>query len=365
LKVEKLKKFWKNKRVLIIGHTGFTGSWLTIFLNHLGSSVSGYSLSSEKQHIIFNILKLKNKIKNNCFGDINNSPALFNFIKKTGPEIIINLAAQSLVRKSYFEPIETYKTNVMGAINLLNICRNIKGIKVILTITTDKVYLNKEINKSYKENDALGGLDPYSSSKAASEIAIHSFDKSFFNKQDSAYIATARSGNIIGGGDWSEDRLIPDLIKSHISRKKFIVRMPDAIRPWQHVLEAVWGYIILCQKLYQRNKIAKGAWNFGPNSKNFLKVKELIKKITSISNFKIKYKTKKSYLFESKILKLNNSKSKKNLGWTPILSINQMINFTISWYELMIQNKKKLYDLTIMQIEFFIKKIKKKNFVKK
>ena len=360
MKVEKLKKFWKNKKVLIIGHTGFTGSWLTVFLNHLGSSVSGYSLSSEKQHIIFNILKLKNKIKNNCFEDINNSPALFNFIKKTRPEIIINLAAQSLVRKSYFEPIETYKTNVMGAINLLNICRNIKGIKVILMITTDKVYLNKEINKSYKENDPLGGLDPYSSSKAAAEIAIHSFDKSFFNKQDSAYIATARSGNIIGGGDWSEDRLIPDLIKSHISRKNFIIRMPDAIRPWQHVLEAVWGYIILCQKLYQRNKIAKGAWNFGPNSKNFLKVKDLIKKITFISNLKIKYKTKKSYLFESKILKLNNSKSKKNLGWTPILSINQMINFTLSWYELMIQNKKKLYDLTIIQIEFFIKKIKKK-----
>ena len=357
MKIEKLKKFWKNKRILIIGHTGFTGSWLTILLNHLGSSVSGYSLSSEKKHIIFNILKLKNKIKNNCFSDINNTHTLFNFIKKTRPEIIINLAAQPLVRKSYFEPIETYKTNVMGVINLLNICKNIKGIKAILMITTDKVYLNKEINKSYKESDPLGGLDPYSSSKAASEIAIHSFDKSFFNKKNSAYIATARSGNIIGGGDWSEDRLIPDLIKSHISGKKFIIRMPDAIRPWQHVLEAIYGYLLLCQKLYQRNKVAKGAWNFGPSNKNFLKVKDFLNKINLISNFKSKWYLETSSFHESKILKLNNNKSKKYLGWRPILSINEMINFTFSWYELMRKNKSQLYDLSISQIKYFIKKI--------
>jgi CDP-glucose 4,6-dehydratase len=357
LKVENLKKFWKNKKILIIGHTGFTGSWLTIFLNHLGSYVSGYSLSAEKKHIIFNILKLKNKIKNNCFADINNSPALINFIKKTRPEIIINLAAQPLVRKSYLEPIETYKTNVIGAINLLNICKNIKGVKAILMITTDKVYLNKEINKSYKESDPLGGLDPYSSSKAASEIAIHSFDKSFFNKKNSAYIATARSGNIIGGGDWSEDRLIPDLIKSHISGKKFIIRMPDAIRPWQHVFEAIYGYLLLCQKLYQKNKVTKGAWNFGPNNKNFLKVKDFLNKINLISNFKSKWYLKTSSFHESKILKLNNNKSKKYLGWRPILSINEMINFTFSWYELMRKNKSQLYDLSISQIKYFIKKI--------
>jgi CDP-glucose 4,6-dehydratase len=357
LKVEKLKKFWKNKKILIIGHTGFTGSWLIIFLNYLGSSISGYSLSSEKKHIIFNILKLKNKIKNNSFADINNSRILFNFIKKTRPEIIINLAAQPLVKKSYIEPIETYKTNVMGAINLLNICKNIKGIKAILMITTDKVYLNKEINKSYKESDSLGGLDPYSSSKAASEIAIHSFDKSFFNRQDSAYIATARSGNIIGGGDWSEDRLIPDLIKSHISGKKFIIRMPDAIRPWQHVLEAIYGYLLLCQKLYQRNKFAKGAWNFGPNNKNFFKVKDLLSKINLVSNFKSKWYLKTGRFHESKILKLNNNKSKKHLGWRPILSINEMINFTISWYELLRKNKSQLHDLSISQIKYFIKKI--------
>jgi CDP-glucose 4,6-dehydratase len=357
LRVEKLKEFWKNKRILIIGHTGFTGSWLTIFLNHLGSFVSGYSLSSEKKHIIFNILNLKNKIKNNCFADINNSPTLFNFIKKVRPEIIINLAAQPLVRKSYFEPIKTYKTNVMGAINLLNICKNIKGIKAILMITTDKVYSNKEINKSYKESDPLGGLDPYSSSKAASEIAIHSFDKSFFNKKNAAYIATARSGNIIGGGDWSEDRLIPDLIKSLISGKKFIIRMPDAIRPWQHVLEAIYGYLLLCQKLYQRKKFAKGAWNFGPNNKNFFKVKDLLNKIKLTSNLKLKWYVKTSSFHESKILKLNNNKSKKYLGWRPIFSINEMIKFTISWYELMRKDKSQLYDLSISQIKYFMKKI--------
>jgi CDP-glucose 4,6-dehydratase len=245
----------------------------------------------------------------------------------------------------------------MGAINLLNICKNIKGIKAILMITTDKVYLNKEINKSYKESDPLGGLDPYSSSKAASEIAIQSFDKSFFNKKNSAYIATARSGNIIGGGDWSEDSLIPDLITSHISGKKFIIRMPEAIRPWQHVLEAIYGYLLLCQKLYQRNKVAKGAWNFGPNNKNFFKVKDLLNKIKLISNFKLNWYLKTSRFHESKILKLNNNKSKKYLGWRPVLSINEMINFTITWYELMRKNKSKLYDLSISQINYFIKKI--------
>lgn len=357
MKFKKLKKFWKNKKVLIIGHTGFTGSWLTIFLNYLGSSVFGYSLSSEKKHIIFNNLKLKKKIKNSYFADINNSSALLNFIKKTKPEIIINLAAQSLVRKSYFQPMETYNTNLMGAINLLYVCKNIKNIKAILMITTDKVYLNKDINKSYKESDTLGGLDPYSSSKAASEIAIHSFDKSFFNKKDSPYIATARSGNIIGGGDWSEDRLIPDLIKSYFRKKNFIVRMPNSIRPWQHVLEAIYGYLILCQKLYQKQKIAKGAWNFGPNKKNFLKVKNFIKKINLISNFNIRWKVKRSNLYESKILKLNNKKSKKYLNWRPILSIDEMIDLTFSWYKLMKKDKSKLYDLSISHIRYFIKKI--------
>ena len=358
MKLEKLKKFWKNKKVLIIGHTGFTGSWLTITLDYLGASISGYSLSAEKKHIIFNSLKLEKKLKYNHLADINNDHSLLNFIKKTQPQIIINLAAQPLVKKSYLEPIQTYKTNVMGAINLLYLCRNLKSIKAILMITTDKVYFNREKNYSYKETDALGGFDPYSSSKAASEIAISSFDKSFFNKKNSAFIATARSGNIIGGGDWSEYRLIPDLIKNYYKKKKFVIRMPESIRPWQHVLEAVYGYLLLVQSLYQKKKYARGAWNFGPDKKNFLKVKNFLNRINVVSKININWKVKKSNFHESSILKLNNNKSKKLLKWKPVLSLNEMIDLTFSWYEQYHINKKKLYHLSLSQVKFFFSKIK-------
>jgi CDP-glucose 4,6-dehydratase len=357
LKTEKLIKFWKNKKVLVIGHTGFTGSWLIIFLKYLGAVVSGYALQSEKKHIIFNTLKLKKIINNNYFADINNTVALSNFIKRIKPEIVINLAAQSLVYSSYFKPIETYKTNVMGAINILYVCKNIKSVKAIMMVTTDKVYLNKEKSNSYKETDELGGLDPYSSSKAASEIAIHSFQKSFFNKKTSAYIATARAGNIIGGGDWSEDRLIPDLVKSYFNKQKLIIRSPNSIRPWQHVLEAIYGYLILSQKLFEKKNYSKGAWNFGPNSKNFLKVKDFLKKINLISNFNVKCKIKKSLLYEAKTLKLDNTKARIFLNWKPVLSLNDMINFTFTWYRNIKKDSSTLYNLSIAQIESFINKI--------
>ena len=359
MKIKKLKKFWQNKKVLVIGHTGFTGSWLTIFLKYLGAVVLGYSLKNEKKHIVFNALKLKKIINNNCFADINNTAVLLNFIKRTKPEIVINLSAQSLVRMSYSEPIETYKTNVMGAINILHACKNIKSIKAILMVTTDKVYLNKKNNNnSYKETDELGGFDPYSSSKAASEIAIHSFQKSFFNKKSSAYIATARAGNIIGGGDWSEDRLIPDLVKAYYNNSKLIIRSPNSIRPWQHVLEAIYGYLILSQKLFEKKNYSVGAWNFGPNSSNFLKVKDLLKKINLISNFDIKWKIKKKNLFhETKTLKLDSSKASFFLKWRPVLSLNEMIDFTFKWYTGKRKNNSQLYDLTISQIDSFINKI--------
>jgi CDP-glucose 4,6-dehydratase len=357
LKTEKLRKFWKNKKVLIIGHTGFTGSWLIIFLKYLGAVVSGYALQSEKKHIIFNTLKLKKIINNNCFADINDTVAFSNFINQIKPEIVINLAAQSLVRASYFKPIETYKTNVMGTINILCVCKNIKSVKAIVMVTTDKVYLNKEKSSGYKETDELGGLDPYSSSKAASEIAIHSFQKSFFNKKTSAYIASARAGNIIGGGDWSEDRLIPDFVKSYFNKHKLIIRSPNSIRPWQHVLEAIYGYLILSQKLFEKKNYSKGAWNFGPNSKNFLKVKDFLKKINLISNFNVKWKIKKSLLYEAKTLKLDNTKARIFLNWKPVLSLNDMINFTFTWYRNIKKDSSALYNLSIAQIESFINKI--------
>jgi CDP-glucose 4,6-dehydratase len=357
LKKYKISKFWKNKKILIVGHTGFKGSWLTILLHYLGAKVYGYSLKPEKNNFIFKKLHLNNLLEINCFGDIN-SKKLKIFIKNVKPQIVINLAAQPLVRKSYTKPIKTYETNLMGAIKLLYACRNISSIKSILMITTDKVYKNNEKNVSYKETDELGGFDPYSSSKAASEIAINSFQKSYFNKKNQAFIAIARAGNIIGGGDWSEDRLLPDIIKSYYNKKKLIIRFPNAIRPWQHVLEPLYGYLILCENLYKKKTNTIGAWNFGPDNKKIFTVRELIKEINLYKNLKIKIKiNRKNRLHENKILKLDNNKAKNKLNWKPVLSSKEMISLTIDWYLSMKNNKKNLYALTIEQINYFINKI--------
>lgn len=357
MKKYKIFKFWKNKKVLILGHTGFKGSWLTILLHHLGAKVYGYSLKPEKNNFIFKKLRLNNLLKINCFGDIN-SDKLKIFIKNIKPELVINLAAQPLVRKSYIKPIETYKTNLIGSIKILYACRNISSIKSILMITTDKVYKNKGKNLPYKETDELGGFDPYSSSKAASEIAINSFQESYFSKKNQAFIATARAGNIIGGGDWSADRLLPDIIKSYYNKKELIIRFPNAIRPWQHVLEPLYGYLILCENLYKKKPNTIGSWNFGPDNKKILTVRELIKEINLYKDLKIKLAIdKKNVFYENKILKLNNSKAKNKLNWRPILSSKEMISLTIDWYLAMKSSTENLYSLTIKQINHFISKI--------
>jgi CDP-glucose 4,6-dehydratase len=354
----KLKKFWLNKKVLIIGHTGFKGSWLSILLKHLGSKVFGYSLAPKKKNLLFKSLNIEKLIDKNFFSDINNTASLKKFILNNRPEIIINLAAQSLVKESYLKPIETYRTNLMGALNILNICKNIKNIRSILMITTDKVYKNKDKNISYKENDQLGGNDPYSSSKAASEIAIESFRKSFFSKPRMAYIATARAGNIIGGGDWSNGRLIPDIFKSYFKKKVLNLRYPNAIRPWQHVLEPIYGYLILSQKLYEKKSFALGSWNFGPNYNNFINVKELVKRISDSLDYKIKFRVIKiKNFYETNILKLNSNKAKNLLKWRPILSQKEMITFTNDWYINLRTKNVNLYKLTVLQIETFLKKI--------
>lgn len=354
----KLKKFWFNKKVLIIGHTGFKGSWLSILLKHLGSEVFGYSLPPKKDNFIFKKLNIERLIDKNFFSDINDTSSLKKFIFKNKPEIIINLAAQSIVIESYLKPMETYKTNLMGALNILNICKNFKNIRSVLMITTDKVYKNEEKNISYKESDQLGGNDPYSGSKAASEIAIESFRKSFFSNLSSAYVATARAGNIIGGGDWSNGRLVPDFFKSYFKKKFLKLRYPNAIRPWQHVLEPLYGYLILSQKLYEKKSAALGSWNFGPNHNNFISVKELVKIINNNLNLKVKIQMlEKKKFHEANILKLNSNKAKSLLKWRPILSQKEMIKFVSDWYINLKNSNIFLYNLTIKQIETFLKKI--------
>ena len=332
--IKDLKKFWKKKRVFITGHTGFKGSWLCIVLNHLGSKIIGYSLRPEKNSL-FNKSKILKNLSSNHFSDINNIIKLKKALKKTKPEIIFHLAAQPLVIESYKKPLETFSTNMIGTANLLESIKEIKSIKSVVIITTDKVYKINKKNIEYDEVNQLGGFDPYSSSKVGAEIIVNSYIRSFFNKTKLKFkISTARAGNVIGGGDFSKNRLVPDIIKAINNNKKLIIRNPNQIRPWQHVLDPLMGYMCLAEKQY-KNKIkdSNNCWNFGPDKKSFKKVIDIVNYIKKINKFDHNVKISKHYK-ETEVLKLNSTKAKKVLGWSSKLSIKDTLNKTIEWNNL-------------------------------
>ena len=326
-----LKKFWSKKRVFITGHTGFKGSWLSIILTYLNSTVVGYSLKPKKNSL-FNKSMISQKLKSNTYADINNLSKLKKKIKVSKPEIIFHLAAQPLVIESYKEPLKTLKANIIGTANLLDSIRNIKSIKSVVIITTDKVYKIKKNNKLYKELDQLGGFDPYSASKVAAEIVVESYIKSFFeNSNLQNRISTARAGNVIGGGDFSQNRLIPDIIYAINNNKKLKIRNPNHIRPWQHVLDPLMGYLILARKQYN-NKVdnKEHSWNFGPNKSNFKKVIDIVKYIKKLQYFKFSFLKNKSFK-ETNILKLNSIKAKKKLNWSSKWNLTQSLEKTLEW----------------------------------
>ncbi len=338
-KYKKLRIFWRNKKVFITGHTGFKGSWMIIMLNLLGAKIYGYSLRPEKKSLFIqsNCSKL---VKKNIYSDIKNKKKLNISILQIKPDIIFHLAAQPLVTEGYENPIETFNTNIVGTINVLNSIKKCKSLKSAVIITTDKVYKIQNSKKYYSENDELGGSDPYSASKVCSEVLTNSFIQSYFKKTNLKYkISSARSGNVIGGGDYSKNRLVPDIINSINNNKKLSVRNPNHIRPWQHVIEPTFGYLILAQQQFE-NKLQKidASWNFGPSKKSFVKVIDIIKKIKKNKKLKIKI-ANKSKFSETKILKLNNSKAKKFLNWKPKWDLNQSLNNVIEWNELFKKNK--------------------------
>ena len=335
-----LKRFWKNKKVFITGHTGFKGTWLSIFLNMFNAQIFGYSLKPEELSL-FNQTKIFELCKKNFYSDINDLKKLKKKLSQSKPEIIFHLAAQPLVSDSYSDPVNTFNTNIIGTVNLLEAARNIKSVKSIVIITTDKVYKINNFNKSYVENDEIGGKDPYSASKACSEIIVNSYIESFVKKGFlKNKISTARSGNVLGGGDYSKNRLMPDILNAINYNKKLVIRSPKHVRPWQHVIEPIYGYLLLAQKQFQK-KIMKSnhAWNFGPRMNNFIKVNQIIKKVKKIKNLK-KIVVKKSNIKETKILKLNSNKAMKNLKWKPKWNINQTIEKIIVWNDLNKKNKK-------------------------
>jgi CDP-glucose 4,6-dehydratase len=352
----------KNKRIIVTGHTGFKGSWLVAWLNLLGAKVigisNGYNISSPSH---YKLLKLK-KIHNKKI-DIRNLALVKKIFKKYQPDFVFHLAAQSIVKQGYTQPIYTWTTNVLGTINILEALREVKSKCVVVIITSDKAYENLEIKRGYRENDRLGGKDSYSASKASADIAIRSYINSFFNKKNNKiFIATARAGNVVGGGDWSEGRLIPDCIRSWSKRKKVLIKNPNSTRPWQHVLEVVYGYIILAINLYNKKFLHGHAFNFGPNSTRNYSVISVVKlmksnwKNVSWGIIKLNKKTFK----ESKLLKLNSRKANKLLKWNSILGFKETINLVTEWYKNFYTNSSKANHLTFDQIKKYQKLIEKK-----
>ncbi len=351
-------EIYKNKKVLVTGHTGFKGSWLTIWLLNLGAKVIGYALDPQTEKDNFVLSGLKNYIKE-YRADIRNKEKLFEVLSKENPDIIFHLAAQPLVLESYNNPLYTIETNTLGTSNILEAFRISKETKVLIVITTDKVYKNKEWDWGYRENDRLGGKDIYSGSKAAAEILIESYRKSFF-KNTGKLIASVRAGNVIGGGDWSKDRIVPDCIKAIENGLDIKIRNPEAVRPWQHVLEPLGGYLLLGEYLLNNKCEFAEAWNFGPLVNNFITVEKLvISLIDAYGKGRYRIIEKKDKNKESRFLSLDISKVIKKLKWKPILNFDETINLTVEWYKK--YKEENVYDLCIKQINDYMKLWKLKN----
>ena len=329
--MSKNREFWRGKRILLTGHTGFKGGWLAMWLEQLGAIVTGFSLAPDTKPNLFELAHVGAGIKND-FGDVRDVAELRKIVHQTSPEIVFHLAAQPLVRKSYQDPLRTFSTNVLGTANVLDVLRGQKDVKVAVIITTDKVYKNIECLYPYRENDVLGGHDPYSASKAASEIIVESYRDAFLAKQGVA-VSTARAGNVIGGGDWSEDRLIPDAVRAWHSYRPLFIRRPNAIRPWQHVLEPLHGYLCLAEKMWHNPDLA-GAYNFGPSTSEAASVREVVEIARlAFGSGDIIYGEITDGLHEASWLALETSKAREKIGIKPKWSLSESIRRTMVWYK--------------------------------
>ncbi len=356
--MQMFNNIYRDKTVLVTGHTGFKGSWLCIWLHELGAKVIGYSLNPYTDKDNFVLSKIGDKIID-IRGDIRDKKRLEEVFAKYNPELVFHLAAQPLVRLSYENPVDTYETNVMGTINILEAIRKISATKVGIMITTDKCYENKEQLWGYRESDSLGGYDPYSSSKGATEIAINSWRLSYMNPKDyekhGKSIASVRAGNVIGGGDWAKDRIIPDCIRALEADKHIEIRSPRSVRPWEHVLEPLSGYLLLGEKMYYNPKDYAQAWNFGPEASSIISVWDIAKLVVEhYGKGKLKDISNPNELHEAKLLSLDISKARLKLGWQPTLSINETISLTTKWYKE--YNESDIYKLCKQQIVEFSSK---------
>jgi CDP-glucose 4,6-dehydratase len=345
------KDFWQGKRVFLTGHTGFKGSWLSLWLFSLGAEVKGYALNPPTSPSLFNEAKVSSIIDSQI-GDIRDQDTLHESMTEFNPDILIHMAAQPLVRYSYEAPIETYEVNVIGTAKVLEVARNCSNLKAIVNITTDKCYENDERSEGYKESDPMGGYDPYSSSKGCAELVGSAYRRSFLQNQGIG-LASVRAGNVIGGGDWADDRLIPDILRSFEKNNPVIIRNPKATRPWQHVLEPLAGYLILAQKLYKDQKEYAEGWNFGPNDNDVKSVDWILNKMIGKwpnSSWKL---DSSSNPHEANFLQLDISKAESKLGWKPVWELSYTLEKIIDWHQAWL-NKEDMQAVCLSEIKVYM-----------
>ena len=350
------REFWQGKRVFLTGHTGFKGSWLSLWLASLGAEVKGYALNPPTQPSLFDEAKV-GKVIDSQIGDIRDQDTLYESMLEFNPDILIHMAAQPLVRYSYDAPIETYEVNVIGTAKVLEVARSCSDLKAIVNITTDKCYENDERSQGYKEDDPMGGHDPYSSSKGCAELVASAYRRSFLQEQGIG-LASVRAGNVIGGGDWADDRLIPDILRSFEKSESVVIRNPKATRPWQHVLEPLSGYLILAEKLYKNQKEYAEGWNFGPNEQDVKPVEWILDKMRDKwpgANWKL---DKNSNPYEADFLKLDISKAKSKLGWEPVWKLSHTLGKIVEWHKAWI-NKEDMRLICLKEIQEYTKDMKR------
>ena len=347
--------FWKDKKVFLTGHTGFKGSWLSLWLSSMGAKVTGYALAPNTTPSLFNVLDIDSLIETSHIADIRNLPALQKAMTQAKPDIVIHMAAQPLVRYSYANPVETYATNVMGTVHVLESTRRIESARATVVVTTDKCYENREREAGYREDEAMGGFDPYSSSKGCAELVTSAYRQSYFtNSTQGNQIASARAGNVIGGGDWSEDRLIPDAIRAFEASQPLMIRNPLATRPWQHVLEPLSGYLILAQALYGRGSVFASAWNFGPNDDDNRSVQEVAELMISQWDKTARWEKEGSEQpHEAHLLKLDCSKARSQLRWIPKWNLEFATQKIVQWQK-SYQAKENMQAVSLAQINQYM-----------
>ena len=341
--------FWRSRRVLVTGHRGFKGSWLCLWLQHLGAEVIGYSAGSPSSPCMFDLAGIDSGMTS-VTGDIRDTEAVRDVFAAQQPEVVIHMAAQPLVRRSYVDPVGTYAANVMGTVNMLDAVRQTDVVRVVINVTTDKVYENREWEWGYREDEPKGGRDPYSNSKACSELVTSGYRESFFGADSGVVVATVRAGNVIGGGDWGEDRLIPDIMRAALNREELLIRNPDAVRPWQHVLNPLSGYLELAEAMWHSPELADG-WNFGPHERDARPVRWILDRLSELWGEPVPWRHDgSSQPHEAMYLRLDSSKARVRLGWEPRWDLDQALANVVSWYKAF-QAGDDLRDHSLRQIE--------------